>query len=82
MVLVDGLQLGSCSQGDFSSLWAAAPGAPISQVADSEGAAVLWGEAIPGPGPERIDAARLREQWQGVKENPPEAYDGFYAGVV
>jgi asparagine synthase (glutamine-hydrolysing) len=82
MVLVNGLQLGSCSQGDFSSLWAAAPGAPISQVADSEGAAVLWGEAIPGPGPERIDAAGLREQWQGVMENPPEAYDGFYAGVV
>jgi asparagine synthase (glutamine-hydrolysing) len=80
--VVDGLQLGSCSQGDFSSFWAAAPGAPISQVADSEGAAVLWGEAIPGPGPERIDAAGLREQWQEVKGNPPEACDGFYAGVV
>ena len=79
MVLVSGLQSGSCSQGDFASLWAAAPGAPVSQVADSEGAAVLWGEAIPGPGPERIDAARLREQWQ---KNSPEAYDGFYAGVV
>jgi asparagine synthase (glutamine-hydrolysing) len=51
-------------------------------VADSEGAAVLWGEAIPGPGPERIDAARLRDDWQGAKEDPPEAYDGFYAGVV
>ena len=82
MALVEGLQLGSCSQGDFSSLWAAAPGAPISQVADSQGAAVLWGEAIPGPGPERIDAVGLREQWQGIKGNPPEAYDGFYAGVV
>jgi asparagine synthase (glutamine-hydrolysing) len=82
MALVSGLQLGSCSQGDFSCLWAATPGAPISQVSDSEGAAVLWGDAIPGPGPERIDAARLRDDWQGAKEDPPEAYDGFYAGVV
>ncbi len=82
MALVDGLQSGSFSQGDFCVLWAAAPRAPVSQVDDSEGAAVLWGEAIPGPGPERIDAAGLREQWQGVEGGTLGVYDGFYAGVV
>ncbi len=82
LAVVDGLQLGSCSQGDCCVLWAAAPQAPVSQVADSRGAAVLFGEAIPGPGPERIDAAGLRDQWQAFGEDPPEAYDGFYAGVV
>ncbi len=82
VAVVDGLQWGSCSQGDCCVLWAAAPDAPVSQVADNRGAAVLFGEAIPGAGPERIDAAGLRDRWQAFAEDPPEAYDGFYAGVV
>jgi asparagine synthase (glutamine-hydrolysing) len=82
MALVEGLQLGSCAYGDFTALWAVAPGAPVSCVADSEGSGVLLGDAIPGPGPERIDAKGLREHWQGAQEKRPEPYDGFHAGVV
>ena len=82
MAVVDGMQLGSCFQGDCFILWAAVPQAPVSHVANSKGAAVLWGEAIPGPGPERIDAVGLRDRWQMLEEEPPDAYDGFYAAVV
>jgi asparagine synthase (glutamine-hydrolysing) len=82
MAIVGGQQLGFCSHEDCCVVWASAPQAPVSQVADSKGAAVLWGEAIPGPGPERVDAIGLRDQWRGVEQHPPSAYDGFYAGVV
>jgi asparagine synthase (glutamine-hydrolysing) len=84
MAVVDGLQSGSCFQGDCCVLWAAAPQAPVGQFVDNKGVAVLWGEAIPDPGagPGRIDAVDLRDRWKALENNPPGAYDGFYAGVV
>lgn len=82
MAIVSGLEFGSCFQCDCSVLWAAAPGAPISQVADARGIAVLWGEALAGPGPERVDALTLRRHWQAYGVTPPQPYDGFYAGMV
>jgi asparagine synthase (glutamine-hydrolysing) len=82
MAIVSGLEFGSCFQGDCFVLWAAAPRAPISHVADARGLAVLWGDAISGPGLERVDALTLRSRWQAREGDSPQPYDGFYAGVV
>ena len=82
MAIVSGLEFGSCFQGDCFVLWAAAPRAPISHVADARGLAVLWGDAISGPGPERVDALTLRSRWQAREGDSPQPYDGFYAAVV
>lgn len=82
MAVVEGLQSGSCFQGDCCVLWAVTPEAPVTQIVDNAGAAVLCGEAVPGLGPGRIDAVSLRDQWQAWEEDPPEAYDGFYVGIV
>ncbi len=79
--IVDGLLEGSCAHGDFWAVWAASKRAPLSHLSDGEGAAVLWGEAIPGPGPERLDAAGLRDRWQELSPEKT-AYDGYYAGAV
>ena len=79
--IVDGLLEGSCAHGNFWAVWAASKRAPISHLSDGEGAAVLWGEAIPGPGPERLDAAGLRDRWQELSPEQT-AYDGYYAGAV
>ena len=58
---VDGLHTSSCASGDFHAVWAAHESAPISHITDGEGAAVIWGDAIPGKGFGRIDARQLRK---------------------
>jgi len=79
---VDGLATGTCSSGNFSSAWAVDVGAPISDLADDEGAAVVWGDAIKGPASERATALELKKLWRDVDGCPPLTYDGFYAAVV
>lgn len=79
---VDGLNTSSCANGDFHAVWAAHESAPISHIADGEGAAVIWGQAIPGKGFGRIDARQLRKLWRDPAEHMPEAMDGYHAGVV
>ena len=79
---VEGLNTSSCASGDFHAVWAAHESAPISQITDADGAAVIWGDAIPGKGFGRIDARQLRKLWRDPAEHMPEAMDGYHAGVV
>jgi len=81
--LVEGLQVASCTIGDFCAIWASQEETPISQVADEAGAAVIWGDAISGAESERLDAARLRDLW---RKDPalhlPPPLEGFHAAVA
>jgi asparagine synthase (glutamine-hydrolysing) len=76
--LVEGLITDSCATGDFHASWAASPNAPISSVADREGAAVVWGEAIAQGTSERINAKSLRNLWK----TPQTLFDGYYGAIV
>src|ERR1051326_7204633 len=75
---LDGLRSSSCAMGNFHAVWAASDKAPISQSIDNGGAAVLWGDAIPGPGPRRIDATELQSAWSDTSPNIPEPFDGYF----
>ncbi len=79
---VEGLTNGRCSTGEFCALWAAGRHAPVSQWTDGSGAAVIWGEAITGPGPERMRATELIPAWTNRRAGAAPIYDGFYAAVV
>lgn len=79
---VEGLITNSCAIGNFHASWAATPQAPISWVADSEGAAVIWGEAIPQAKSARIDASALKSLCNSSGDRTFPAFDGFYAAVV
>jgi asparagine synthase (glutamine-hydrolysing) len=79
--IVEGLTQSGCSTGDFASAWACESRAPVTQVTRDGESTVLWGEAIPGPGPERITAPELQKVWVATHANPPAMFDGFYAGV-
>jgi asparagine synthase (glutamine-hydrolysing) len=80
--LMDGLVTGRCEGNHFAALWAASPHAPVSHVADAAGAALVWGDAIPGPGPKRLDAASLRKIWGEGKGAVPAAFDGLHVALV
>lgn len=79
---VGGLVTDECSTGDFYAIWAANAQAPVSHVADDEGAAVIWGDAISEATPERIDAIQLRHLWEDPVHRSKAIFNGFYAGVV
>ncbi|MGE5656941.1 MAG: asparagine synthase-related protein [Actinomycetota bacterium] len=78
---VEGLVTHSCSTGDFVAIWAAHQTAPIRVSADVEGAAVIWGEAIPQEESTKVDAATLRTLWQYPGSQAP-IFDGYYAAVT
>jgi asparagine synthase (glutamine-hydrolysing) len=81
--LVSGLVPGSCAAGAFHAVWAAASRAPVQAVSDSQGAAVIWGEAIAPASSERMTPPQLREQWR--PESDPDSWltwDGYFAAVV
>ena len=80
--IVPGLQTASCASGDFCAVWATSVRAHVSAVDDREGAVVLWGDAIPGPGPQRIQAQELKRVWDNCAEKFPAPFNGFHAGVV
>ncbi len=71
-----GLARGTCASGPLFASWDLFPGAPVSSVADDAGAAVLWGEAIPGPGPARADAGAIRAA------DDLGAFDGYFAAAA
>ena len=79
---VEGLQVATCTTGDFCAIWASQEQSPGSYVADEQGVAVIWGEAINRNGSERIEATRLRSLWDESGRHIPDAFDGFYAAVV
>lgn len=66
---------------DFVAVWAADDRAPISSTRSSTEAAVIWGDAIPGPGWERLDAAGLLRAWAPSANRRPASFDGFHAGL-
>ncbi|MGQ0614561.1 MAG: asparagine synthase-related protein [Planctomycetaceae bacterium] len=71
-----GLARGSCASGCFLASWDFFPGAPVDSVADEAGAAIVWGEAIPGPGPGRARAVAIRAA------DDPGAFDGYFAAAA
>jgi len=77
---VDGLITDTCATGDFYAIWAAAEAAPVSHLADDDGASLIWGEAIDGTG--RISAGALRTLWRKQDSYPQLVFDGFYAAAV
>ncbi len=79
---IEGLVTQECSTGDFCAIWSAEARAPVSYVADDNGAAVLWGEAIRETEADRINAAELKIFWNGRVDYSKAVFDGFYAGVV
>jgi len=77
---VEGLVTSSCSNEDFCAIWAAGAWTPVSYVSDSNGVAIVFGDAIKGPGSERLTANQLRHLWNSSKL--PSALDGFHAAAV
>ncbi len=78
---VDSLRIDGLETGDFAVVWAANDRAPVSTASPTTGAAVIWGDAIPGPGPERLDATGLLTAWNSRCRVPP-PFDGFYAALL
>ncbi|CAN5784625.1 hypothetical protein BH23GEM9_BH23GEM9_29180 [soil metagenome] len=79
---VDGLVVSGLSTGSFAALWAAQARAPVSTGIYGEGVAMVWGDALAGPGPERLDAAGLARLWAGddvATTFHPRPFDGFHA---
>lgn len=77
---VDKLTVSKCSFGDFSAAWAAGVWAPVDHVVDGEGAAIIFGDAIGGPGHQRMSAEKLRRSWSDSRL--PEAFDGFHVAIT
>ena len=80
--LVEGLSTDSCCSGDFVTIWAASPHAPISFLADEGGSAIIWGEAMKRDSSERIDASNLRNLCKSSPNQILLPFDGFHALAV
>ncbi len=80
LALVEGLSISRLDLGDFSSLWAAGPRAPVDRYADSELAAVVWGYALHFNA--RITAEQVARTWTlgGAPKPPP--FDGYFAAAA
>lgn len=72
------LVISKCAGADWAIVWAAGVRAPVSWVSDSDGGAVLWGEAIDEQG-HRQSASELRSAW---KNDGGATWDGYYAAVT
>lgn len=79
---VEGLITNSCAIGQFHCSWAANSNAPISFVAEQDGATVVWGDAIITGESTRIDAKNLKTLWQEFPNQTLPVFDGFYAAVA
>jgi asparagine synthase (glutamine-hydrolysing) len=77
---LSGLQSERCVSGDFCALWAQAPHMRVSRVADAEGAAVIWGDAIVAEGSTRADANTLSARWGDPHSSA--VFDGFHAAAL
>lgn len=75
---VPGLVINSCGAKDFQAIWAAHPQASVSYEVDSDGVAIVWGEAIMSGTATRITAKTLKNYWQ----NFPQIFDGFHAALT
>ena len=72
---VPGLVIASCGAEAFQAIWAAHPQASVSYEIDSDGLAIVWGEAIVSGTATRVTAQNLKSYWQ----NFPQIFDGFHA---
>lgn len=79
---VAGLISNSCAVENFEAIWAANPKAPISCVADTEGTAVVWGEAIATHQSEPLSAPHLLKLWKDSQTRSFPTFDGFYAAIA
>ena len=79
---MEGLFTESCSTGDFCAVWAANEKAPVSNMSNAEGAAVIWGLAMAEGEVEPVNAQKLRQAWSNPKVNLAPVFDGFYAATV
>lgn len=77
-----GLIQGELRLGNLAVVWAAGRRAPVSRHEGADGSAILFGDAIPGPGPERRSAAGLLGDWLGPEAAGLPSYDGYHAGVA
>lgn len=82
VAFLPGLLTGEVNFGRLTLVWAVGSRAPLSTVESPEGVAVVFGDAIPGPGPERADGAALLAGWMGADTGRPSAFDGYYAAVA
>ncbi|HUF28153.1 MAG TPA: asparagine synthase-related protein [Gemmatimonadaceae bacterium] len=78
---VESLRIDSVEVGDFAAVWAASDRAPISSTCSDTSAAIIWGDAIPGPGSERLDAPGLLRAWEPRPKALPGPFDGFHAAL-
>src|SRR5262245_21919441 len=76
---LDGLRAGSVSSGDFTAVWAAATGTPITEHTNGQDSAVVWGEPWTEGTSELVDAKTLLSRWNG--SGCPSIFDGFYAAI-
>jgi len=79
---LDGLLTASCQSGDCAATWAVGDRAPVSRVVDEAGMALLWGDALGGSRGQRMDARQVRDLWQALPAQMPEALDGYHAAAV
>jgi len=76
---VDGLTINSCSAGDFSAVWAAGAWSPVDYITDSEGATIIFGNAIDALHRLWLNASQIRQLWRNSKISYP--LDGFHVAV-
>lgn len=77
---VEGLVTSSCMNEDFGAVWAYGAWTPVDYVCESNKAAIVFGDAIKGPGSERLSAEQLRRLWNN--SSVPCALDGYHAAVT
>lgn len=77
-----GLAQGELGLGNLAVAWAAGRRAPVSRHEGPDGRAILFGDAIPGPGPERLTAAGLWRDWLGPDITELPSYDGYHVGIA
>jgi asparagine synthase (glutamine-hydrolysing) len=77
---VEGLRSEQCTFDDFCAAWAQERRAPVSRIADAQGIAILWGDAILPQHATRADASALRTAWADPDSAP--VFDGFHAAAV
>ena len=76
---VGGLISGSRSSPPFDIAWVAGESAPVSVAED--GAAVLFGTAIPAERDEPLSASELASVWSRP-DSPPASFDGYHAAIT
>ncbi|HVF40398.1 MAG TPA: asparagine synthase-related protein [Gemmatimonadaceae bacterium] len=78
---VEKLRVERADLDDFGAVWAIREGVPVSSTISADATAIVWGDAIPGPGPERLSAAGLLMKWAETNPRPFACFDGFYAAL-